>query len=239
MNENLVQDSTIDQRTDHLGNQYSSITEMCRAYHIQADTFMHRMKRGWSLEKSLTKPVRSRVVYHQPKTSTSNEKKYIDPEGNTFNSVAKMCSYWGIGVSAFRYRIQQGLPLKLALTAHPVTHKKCHTDHLGQQFNTISDMCNYWNIKTTTYLSRISYGWSVKDALTLQTYHKKIRPQTEDNYFTYLVVYLGQTYLVYAKNSEEASQRWHIYKGYMSQQPGVSVLQLEPGTKLPDSCIVI
>ena len=39
---------------DHLGNEYSSITEMCDAYDISRCTYLKRLKRGWTQEAALT-----------------------------------------------------------------------------------------------------------------------------------------------------------------------------------------
>lgn len=35
------------------------VAEWCREYRLRHDTFAHRLKRGWSVEKALTTPVRS------------------------------------------------------------------------------------------------------------------------------------------------------------------------------------
>ena len=43
--------------TDHLGNQYNSNKEMCKAYNIDYNTFINRYKKGMSLKDALTKPV--------------------------------------------------------------------------------------------------------------------------------------------------------------------------------------
>ena len=39
---------------DHLGNEYKSKTEMCKAYGVRLDVYCQRRKRGWSLEEALT-----------------------------------------------------------------------------------------------------------------------------------------------------------------------------------------
>lgn len=42
---------------DHLGNMYSSITDMCRFYKITRSTYKNRIKLGWSLKDTLTIPM--------------------------------------------------------------------------------------------------------------------------------------------------------------------------------------
>lgn len=44
--------------TDHLGNVYSSKTEMCKKYGIELNTYSWRIASGWNLKDALTKPVR-------------------------------------------------------------------------------------------------------------------------------------------------------------------------------------
>lgn len=39
---------------DHLGNEFKSISEMCRHYGILKNTFSTRLSRGWSIKESLT-----------------------------------------------------------------------------------------------------------------------------------------------------------------------------------------
>lgn len=43
---------------DHLGNKYSSITEMAKAYGLNYSTVNNRLNYGWSIEKVLTTPAR-------------------------------------------------------------------------------------------------------------------------------------------------------------------------------------
>ena len=41
---------------DHLGNEYSSITELCQKYNITRTTYDRRKEKGYNLEMILTKP---------------------------------------------------------------------------------------------------------------------------------------------------------------------------------------
>lgn len=42
---------------DHLGNNYKSITAMCKHYNITRSAYNNRIKNGWNLEKVLTTPL--------------------------------------------------------------------------------------------------------------------------------------------------------------------------------------
>lgn len=38
---------------DYLGNSYSSISDMCKAYGVRYDTYRTRLNLGWSKEEAL------------------------------------------------------------------------------------------------------------------------------------------------------------------------------------------
>ena len=42
--------------TDHKGNSFSSIKELCRHYHFSEKLFRHRRFAGWDIERILTEP---------------------------------------------------------------------------------------------------------------------------------------------------------------------------------------
>ena len=89
--------------TDHLGNAFPSIKEMCRHYLIDEDVYGRRKKLGWTLEKILT-------------TST-HPVPVIDPVGRKYPSMRAMCRAYNISPNTVASRIkEQGLSLEEALT---------------------------------------------------------------------------------------------------------------------------
>ena len=46
-------------QTDHLGNTFPSLAEMCKAYGLSTPAYISRKKRGWNLEKILTNPIQT------------------------------------------------------------------------------------------------------------------------------------------------------------------------------------
>lgn len=60
--------------TDHLGNEFKSIKEMCEFHHIPSKTYDHRVNRHhWSMEKALTTPLR--VNKNEDTKKTQEESK--------------------------------------------------------------------------------------------------------------------------------------------------------------------
>ena len=101
--------------TDFKGNEYDSISDMCRHYGISVTTFCQRYNTyHWSLKDSLT--------------TKSRTYGCIDHLGNKFKSVTEMCEFWKIPRSRFcdRYFTYKW-DIERALT-QPLGHlgkKKC------------------------------------------------------------------------------------------------------------------
>ena len=211
--------------TDHLGNSYDSITSMCEAYGINPVTFSKRIQRGKTLEQALIEPVRSRIVLCQ------NVNRVTDADGNGFSSVSAMCKHYGMDYTTYVKRRESGMSKKEALAVPKQTHRPCE-DHLGNQFKSTADMCRYYGMDYSVYRNRIRIGWSVKDALTTNKVCHAV-------YHSYKLIYLGNSYIVYATSPHEAIQRWELFKGYPNPQPGVDILELKPGTEIHDYCTII
>lgn len=91
---------------DHLDNEYSTKTEMCKTYGISVYTFYSRINSGWDLEKALTTPTKEEVKGISCK----------DHNGKVFKSIKEMCNYHNIVYTTFYNRIKSGWNLKDALT---------------------------------------------------------------------------------------------------------------------------
>lgn len=149
---------------DHLGNSYESVKQMAKAYQLPYKTVHMRLKRGWSIEKTLTSPVQN------------VNKTCMDHEGRTFKSVKDMVKYYGISEKAFHSRLHNGWSLKDSLTI-PLIHdrtmrrnlsatNKGVSDHLGNNYPSETLMVKHYKIPLSTYRERIKKGWSMQKALT-------------------------------------------------------------------------
>ena len=72
------------QVTDHLGNVFPSITDMCNFYAIPYHLYTRRKHLGWSLERSLITPI----------GVCNNTKQVTDHLGNEFSSITAMCKFY-------------------------------------------------------------------------------------------------------------------------------------------------
>ncbi len=142
--------------TDHLGNKFNSISEMCEYWNINKDTYRHRIQYGWSLENALTKHV------------TQNKRKCIDHLGNEIESMTEMCKYWNIDRRIFKKRIKRNWSIKDALTKNKSTtlNKKC-IDHLSNEFNSVEEMCKYYKISVYQYYNRLKHNYCDLEILSI------------------------------------------------------------------------
>lgn len=92
-------------RTDHLGNQFESVEEMCKHYEITRTLYKGRIRQGWTKEKALTTPIADgkdfagRIVSEEDRT---------DHKGNVFNSRTEMIQFYECDLSHFYHRMKRG-----------------------------------------------------------------------------------------------------------------------------------
>lgn len=160
---------------DHLGNDYTSITNMCEHYHINPCVFRNRLKKGWGLEKSLTEPV---VKYKKGVLVKDLYKdgKILDHLGHEFSSCREMFDFWDVSSMTFWVRIKNGWSLEKALTSRKSNmgkqnSKVCY-DHLGNMYPSKKAMCEHWGIPYDNYCARIRLGWSLEKSLSPLCYSK-------------------------------------------------------------------
>ncbi len=92
---------------DHLGNEYDSISAMCRKYNINSTLFRMRRKLGDSVERALRPAaVKGKGI----------GQKCVDHLGNEYRSVKSMCDHYQIRAYVLKYRLEHGYTLEQALT---------------------------------------------------------------------------------------------------------------------------
>lgn len=146
-----------EQPTDHIGNKFNCLEEMCEYWNIPINTFKTRIRHSWSIEDALTAKI----------GRSNNKDKPVDHLGNKFNTVEEMCEHWDISYSSFYTRMANNMTVEEALTV-PLREKDMEpVDHLGNRFDTLQEMCKHWGISKGAFQSRLQLGWSLEDALTI------------------------------------------------------------------------
>ena len=176
--------------TDHLGNVYLSVSEMCKAYNISRDVFDHRIKRGWSVKDSLTIQL----------TEKRETDKVFDHLGNEYQTIQEMCKAYNISIENYNYRRnKQNWSLKDTLTKRKRQHSCIIQDHLGNEYKSNKEMCKAYNISFSAFCKRYyKLGWSLKDALTIKLGKCSPRQHTQDH--------LGNEY----KDNKEMCEAYNV-----------------------------
>lgn len=107
----LVPDSRIklsvgkDGITDHFGNKYSSVVELCNFYGVAPAVYAGRICRGVEQRQALCAVVSAEEL----------KMPFTDHEGTGYATMRDMTEHWGIPLSIFFARIQAGWGLSKAL----------------------------------------------------------------------------------------------------------------------------
>lgn len=105
--------------TDHEGNHYRTIKDMCEHYGIKPYVYQQRRRAGWSMREALTKPVATYV---------RTTKGVRDHLGNFYPTVKAMCKAYNIAEATYHRRRRQGASMEEALEHKSSTnHKRCKT----------------------------------------------------------------------------------------------------------------
>lgn len=124
--------------TDHLGQPFPSISEMCRAWHVGLSTYRERRKRGWDVERSLTGKAEA--------VNDMTPQECTDHLGQAYPSLNAMCRAYGITRYCYQSRLDLGWTKEQALTAPIVIHSNAMTDYMGREFPSAADMANFHGV---------------------------------------------------------------------------------------------
>lgn len=146
---------------DHLGNIYTSIEDICKAYGITPTMWYQRLKKGWSIEKTLT--TKPRVV---TKHKMESIEERTDHNGIVYTSIKEMCNHFDIEYLTYIRRIERGWTKQQALTEGiNNSHGTETTDPFGKTYPMLKDMLDAYSIGFSTYNQRTKNGYSLLEAL--------------------------------------------------------------------------
>lgn len=140
--------------TDHNGDKYETLEDMCSHWGISVNTYKKRCLNGKTLKETLETPM-SRTLP-------------VDHKGIRYKNMREMCEAYGVKYDAFRVRLKRGWTLEEALTnPRNVTKGNCIEcyDFKGNKFKSYQDMCKAYGVKYTTFLYRKNLGWTLEECL--------------------------------------------------------------------------
>ncbi len=138
--------------TDHLGNSYPTVGQMCEKYGLKESVYRSRVNKGWTVEEALTGSRKDR-----------DGEGVEDHLGNHYHSISEMCRTYNIRPDNFCQRRKRGWTLEETLTGKRHTQVQ---DHLGNTFEDINAMCEHYGVKRSTYSQRIRNGATIEQALS-------------------------------------------------------------------------
>ena len=139
--------------TDHLGNQFSSIKEMCKHYGISLTKYKRDKRAGLSLKDILTVK-RDYTVY--------------DHLGNSFPSLRQMCEHYGITDNLFCSRRRKGWSLEECLTIPISDDNKAHNIIINNMiFGSYGEACMFYGTDTSLMSARMHNGYTREEAITI------------------------------------------------------------------------
>ena len=161
---------------DHLGQEYKTKTEMCKAYGVNYATYLRRKKKGMSTEEALTKPVKKR----------SKAETVTDHLGKKYPSIRAMAKAYGISHTTYTQRLENGMSVKDALTTpggKTQDELKVY-DHKGNEFESEKKMLKHYKISRSTYNNRLKANMSLEEILTTPPREKSNNHIGEENITT-------------------------------------------------------
>lgn len=154
-------------QTDHLGNNFKSVSAMAKHYGISRPTYVSRINLGWTVEEALTVPILKEGGNYKPNNSLEGVEDHL---GNKFNNKVQMAKYWGISSAQLYSRLSSGMSLAEALTKPTTSRGKYKkrevVDHKGNSYHSVAQMARSYGISSITLHERLKRGWSVEEALT-------------------------------------------------------------------------
>lgn len=185
---------------DHHGNTFATKKDMCTHYGIDRTTFNARIKKGWTIEKALTTPLR--------------KKKIQDHNGVCYESLELMCEEYHITKEVYVLRETKGYTLKERLCG---IAGQSVVDDKGYRYDTLDEMCTMYGINKSTFRTRKRRGASLKECL----YGVGVDDESKDIFV--INKYFGTSFLSIRQACHHNGMAAHVYrnrrkKGYSIEE---------------------
>ena len=107
---------------DHLGNEYSTITEMCKHYKLQPEEYNFNIKLGVPMADILEgqlKRSEEKALKNPSKTRKTGDTQRLDHKGNRYKNLQEMCKHYGISTQTFYKLKRRGYTLERIFEEYP------------------------------------------------------------------------------------------------------------------------
>ncbi|MCR5670715.1 MAG: hypothetical protein K6G10_06885 [Butyrivibrio sp.] len=192
---------------DHTGRHFTSKEKMLRFWGITKSAYQSRLKKGWTLEKALTTPVRQK-------------KQSITYNGVVYDKLSDFCKEYGITLGTYYNQRKLGWTLdRIVNDLGNGCFKPCK-DPWGNPYDSINEMLSAYNVSYSMYHQRLEDGWTLEEILLIPSkgiyishYRKLFKMDGEEHYsfkcptcgkeHIFTKSEIRQHFLIHVKNKEE------------------------------------
>lgn len=143
-----------EQRTDHKGNTFSTIKEMCEHYGVKMQVFYARKSRGWETKECLEGKKKKKV---------KKKKQIVDHKGNTFATKNAMYERYDVKRQEFYNRKKRGWTLEECLEGK--THTNDTIEYNKVKFKDKYDFCRYYGINLYDFIEKKNSGCTLEQII--------------------------------------------------------------------------
>lgn len=161
--------------TDPEGNTFLNTVDMCIYHNMSDDLFKTRLRRGWTFEDALYKPIKP-----------MKGRISIDHLGIEYPSFSSMCRAYNVARGVVQYRLKHNYTLKDALEIP--TRRSWKSDFLNKYPDKANILDNL-PVTELTIRSRLKQNWNLYKAVTT--------PASLNNKKSSNSVKIGNTFVVY------------------------------------------
>lgn len=153
---------------DHKGNEFKSVSEMCRYWGVSSKLFYSRHKHCRDLEYCLSpKKVKGDRLAGVP---------VEDHLGNKFESKQDLAQAYGLTLCTLHYRMSKGWSLEDVLTKPVNSYTPVTEDHKGNKYPTFKAMCDAYGLATHVVDRRLKhFHFTLEAALTTPANERGLR----------------------------------------------------------------
>ena len=160
--------------TDHLGQKWPSISEMCRHWGVKQQTYRMRIKMGFTVEDALLKPIKKVDMAAQ---------KWIDHKGIEYPSLNAMCKAYNTTRTRFSTRVNDlGWSIEKALTTKDTIINNKEVTYKDLTFPALTDMANYYGIPVHRLQGKVSDDNIVTEEYMQKVFKSVYRNKTINNF---------------------------------------------------------
>lgn len=162
---------------EYNGKKYRNLSCFCKEHDLNYGTIQARIKRGWSIEDAINKPI------YSGKQFTYNGKEY--------SSINSFCKEHGLSCNLIRNRLRKGCSLEDALNK-PKSNRHTSITYRGRLYKSIAELSRDTGVSYDVLKNRLRSGYSIEECIVLQDINLK---KQSDSFYKCKCTHCGLKFL--------------------------------------------